>query len=88
VPSDRRAVGISLHERLHEVLRLEARRNRRRGVDGVISAAAGSRFDMNHTWSAARSGDDDELQELVLKGFHDLQYHAPVFVHPAEGAAV
>lgn len=50
----------------------------RSGVDDVISAAAGSRFDMNHTWSAARNG-DDELQELVLKGFHDLQYHAAVF---------
>jgi hypothetical protein len=50
----------------------------RSGVDDVISAAAGSRFDVNHTWSAARNG-DDELQELVLKGFHDLQYHAAVF---------
>jgi phytanoyl-CoA hydroxylase len=50
----------------------------RRGVDAVISAAAGTRFDMNHTWSAARDGDDD-LHEVVLKGFHDLQYHAAVF---------
>ena len=56
----------------------------RRGVDAVIATAAGSRFDANHTWSAARDAEGDgdgELRELVLKGFHDLQYHAAVFTH-------
>jgi phytanoyl-CoA hydroxylase len=50
----------------------------RRAVDAIVSHAAGSAFDMNHAWSAAR-GDGDELRDVVLKGFHDLQYHDAVF---------
>jgi ectoine hydroxylase-related dioxygenase (phytanoyl-CoA dioxygenase family) len=49
----------------------------RRGVDGIIERATGTQFDTNHTWKAAQS--DDERNAVVLKGFHDLQYHDAVF---------
>jgi phytanoyl-CoA hydroxylase len=51
----------------------------RRAVDGVIARATGTPFDMNHAWSAARDGDADEVNQVVLKGFHDLQYHDAAF---------
>jgi phytanoyl-CoA hydroxylase len=57
----------------------------RSAVDGIVSRAAGTTFDMNHTWRG-EDLDDEPLREVVLKGFHDLQYHDAAFtravMHP------
>lgn len=50
----------------------------RRAVDAIVSRAAGTPFDMNHAWSGDHLG-DEELRKVVLKGFHDLQYHDCAF---------
>jgi ectoine hydroxylase-related dioxygenase (phytanoyl-CoA dioxygenase family) len=57
----------------------------RDAVDRIIQKAAKSKYDHNHQWQ----GDflpPEELRKLVLKGFHDVQYHEAVFtralVHP------
>lgn len=58
----------------------------RKAVDGIIERAAKAKRDANHQWQ----GDflpPEELNKLVLKGFHDVQYHDAVFMralmHPA-----
>ena len=48
----------------------------RAAVDGVLARAAGTDADRNHAWAAAQAAD----REVVLKGFHDLQYHAAAFL--------
>lgn len=57
----------------------------RAAVGKIIDRAAQARKDVNHAWQ----GDylpPDELKKLVLKGFHDVQYHDASFmraiVHP------
>src|SRR6266536_1351420 len=50
----------------------------RRVVDAIVERASGTAFDRNHTWRGAHV-DEEELQTLVLKGFHDLQYHDAAF---------
>ncbi|MCM2997733.1 phytanoyl-CoA dioxygenase family protein [Paenibacillus cellulositrophicus] len=47
-------------------------------VERTIAKAAAAKQDVNHTWQ----GDyipQDELKKLVLKGFHDLQFHDACF---------
>ncbi|REE70482.1 ectoine hydroxylase-related dioxygenase (phytanoyl-CoA dioxygenase family) [Paenibacillus taihuensis] len=57
----------------------------REAVDKIIDRAARANMDQNHQWQ----GDflpPEELKKLVLKGFHDVQYHDAAFmramVHP------
>ncbi|MGG1515621.1 phytanoyl-CoA dioxygenase family protein [Paenibacillus oryzisoli] len=57
----------------------------RNAVDLIISRAAQSKFDKNHTWEGDYLGDED-VRKLVLKGFHEVHYHHASFnraaVHP------
>jgi len=51
----------------------------RKGVERIIERAARSKMDANHAWQ----GDylpPDEMKKLVLKGFHDVQYHDASFL--------
>ncbi|NHN29915.1 phytanoyl-CoA dioxygenase family protein [Paenibacillus agricola] len=50
----------------------------RGSVDTFLKRAAASKFDRSHAWQ----GDympPEELKKLVLKGFHDVQYHDAQF---------
>ena len=50
----------------------------RTAVDRITDRAAKTKYDNNHAWQ----GDylpKRELKKLVLKGFHDVQYHDSVF---------
>src|SRR5436190_5204502 len=49
----------------------------RHAIDTIIARATGTQFDRNHTWKAAQA--DGEQNAVVLKGFHDLQYHDAAF---------
>ena len=46
----------------------------RSAVEGVLERAVTAQRDANHTWGGSYL-DEDERKQLVLKGFHDLQYH-------------
>jgi phytanoyl-CoA hydroxylase len=52
----------------------------REGIDAILADVEGTTNDANHRWSAAE-------KETVLKGFHNVQYHAAAFLravaHPA-----
>jgi phytanoyl-CoA hydroxylase len=50
----------------------------RAAVDGVLERAVAAERDMNHTWGGSWLG-EEERKELVLKGYHDLQYHDGCF---------
>jgi phytanoyl-CoA hydroxylase len=54
----------------------------RAAIDRILAAVAGSEYDENHTWKS-----EEERGALVLKGFHNMQYHDAAFtraaVHPA-----
>jgi phytanoyl-CoA hydroxylase len=54
----------------------------RGGVERVIERAARSKFDSNATWQGNYLENED-VRKLVLKGFHDLQYHEAVFMRAA-----
>jgi ectoine hydroxylase-related dioxygenase (phytanoyl-CoA dioxygenase family) len=49
----------------------------RAAVAAIIDRAAQTRPDANHAWDAVRG--DADVPATVLKGFHDLQYHAGPF---------
>ncbi len=44
----------------------------REAIGRILDAVAGTEHDENHRWGAVR-------EETVLKGFHNVQYHAGVF---------
>jgi phytanoyl-CoA hydroxylase len=44
----------------------------REAIDGILADVEGTANDENHRWSAAE-------KETVLKGFHNVQYHAAAF---------
>ncbi len=46
----------------------------RAGVDGIIERAPALDADRNHTWGGTYAS-EEERKSLMLKGFHDLQYH-------------
>ncbi|MDU0202055.1 phytanoyl-CoA dioxygenase family protein [Paenibacillus sp. MAH-36] len=51
----------------------------RESVETFLKRAAASKFDRSHAWA----GDylpPEELKKLVLKGFHDVQYHDAQFM--------
>ncbi len=51
----------------------------RKALDGILDRASRTRFDRSATWQ----GDylpKEELRKLVLKGFHDVQYHDSTFL--------
>ena len=52
----------------------------REAIDQILGGVAGTSHDVNHTWPAVQ-------QEAVLKGFHNVEYHAAAFTravaHPA-----
>ncbi|TVY05420.1 phytanoyl-CoA dioxygenase family protein [Paenibacillus cremeus] len=51
----------------------------RGSVDTFLQRAAASKYDRSHAWQ----GDylpPEELKKLVLKGFHDVQYHDAAFM--------
>ncbi|WP_336785672.1 phytanoyl-CoA dioxygenase family protein [Paenibacillus sp. MMO-177] len=54
----------------------------RKAIDGILNRAAQSKFDSNAAWQ----GDylpPEQLKKLVLKGFHDVQYHDAAFMRAA-----
>ncbi len=50
----------------------------RAAVDGIVERAVTAQRDMNHTWGGSWM-DEQERKDLVLKGYHDLQYHDACF---------
>ena len=54
----------------------------RAAVDGVLARAVEAARDANHTWGGTWL-DEGERKDLVLKGFHDLQYHDAAFTRAA-----
>lgn len=46
----------------------------REAIDRILAAVAGGEHDENHVWRS-----EEEREALVLKGFHDLQYHHAAF---------
>ena len=54
----------------------------RAAVDGILARAVEAEQDTNHTWGGSWM-DEKERSELVLKGFHDLQYHDAAFTRAA-----
>lgn len=51
----------------------------RKSVDNIIKKAAEAKLDSNHAWQ----GDfvsEREIHKLVLKGFHNLEYHDSSFI--------
>ena len=58
----------------------------RTAVDAILQRAVAAERDVNHTWGGSWLG-EEERKELVLKGYHDLQYHDGGFTralcHPA-----
>jgi phytanoyl-CoA hydroxylase len=46
----------------------------RAAIDRILASVAGSEHDENHTWSS-----EQERGALVLKGFHNVQYHHGAF---------
>ena len=57
--------------------------------DGILERAVAAERDVNHTWGGSSLG-EEERKELVLKGYHDLQYHDGCFTralcHPTARA--
>jgi phytanoyl-CoA hydroxylase len=47
----------------------------RAAVGAILADVAGTGDDENHAWRTA----EGEPRELVLKGFHNLQYHDAAF---------
>ncbi|MCK9861085.1 phytanoyl-CoA dioxygenase family protein [Paenibacillus sp. ATY16] len=54
----------------------------RKAIDGILNRAAQSKFDTNHTWQGEYLP-PEQLKKLVLKGFHDVQYHDAAFMRAA-----
>src|SRR3712207_3029979 len=54
----------------------------RAAVEAIIERAAAAQRDQNHTWGGSWLA-DEEREELVLKGYHDLQYHDACFTRAA-----
>lgn len=50
----------------------------REAVERIIRKAAASKFDANAAWQGEYLP-PEELKKLVLKGFHDVQYHEAAF---------
>lgn len=50
----------------------------RAAIDRILDGVAGSEHDQNHVWSS-----EAERDALVLKGFHNVQYHDAVFTRAA-----
>lgn len=50
----------------------------RAAVDAIVERAVAADRDQNHTWGGSWI-DDAERQSVVLKGYHDLQYHDACF---------
>ncbi|TCP29468.1 ectoine hydroxylase-related dioxygenase (phytanoyl-CoA dioxygenase family) [Scopulibacillus darangshiensis] len=59
--------------------------NMKNAVDSIIDRASKAELDRNHTWQGSYLP-QEELKQLVLKGYHDVHYHAASFtkavVHP------
>jgi phytanoyl-CoA hydroxylase len=58
----------------------------RDGVDNIIERASNAELDRNHTWQGNYLP-EEELKQLVLKGYHDVHYHDASFTravnHPS-----
>ena len=48
----------------------------REAIARILDGVEGSEHDRNHAWSGVG---DDERNALVLKGFHNVEYHAAAF---------
>lgn len=51
----------------------------RDGIDGIISRAVQAKADANAAWQGDFL-DPEEVRKVVLKGFHDVQYHDASFL--------
>lgn len=54
----------------------------RGAIDKIIQRAAQAKADQNHAWQGDYL-DPEQLKKLVLKGFHDVQYHDAAFMRAA-----
>jgi ectoine hydroxylase-related dioxygenase (phytanoyl-CoA dioxygenase family) len=54
----------------------------RLAVETIIERAAASQFDKNHVWGGNYL-DNEDVKQLVLKGFHDVHYHNSCFTRAA-----
>jgi ectoine hydroxylase-related dioxygenase (phytanoyl-CoA dioxygenase family) len=54
----------------------------RAAVDAIVERAAAAEREQNHTWGGTWLG-EEERQVLVLRGYHDLQYHDACFTRAA-----
>ena len=57
----------------------------RQGVDGIVERALQAKQHSNHAWQGDFAT-PEQLKKLVLRGFHDVQYHDAAFlramIHP------
>jgi phytanoyl-CoA hydroxylase len=52
----------------------------RAAVNGIIARSAGTKYERNTAWAGDYLA-QDELKKLVLRGYHDVQYHDSAFMH-------
>jgi len=74
--------GYLLVKGVFDISEVEAMRA---GVEGIVERAIAAKRESNHAWQ----GDfmpEEQLKRVVLRGFHDVQYHDAAFlramVHP------